>query len=377
MAEPVAKEKDEDERKDEKKVKEKDEDKTKDEKKVKEKDDGVINAVYKVNLHCKQCARDIKKPLMATQGVHNVEADMEKGEIKVKGIFDPTKIQKRLEKLSKKKVELISPKPQIKESTETEKKVVKETKEPISRTIVVKVHMHCDKCEQDLKKKLIKNKGIHNVKTDMKAQTLTVEGTIEPEKLISYLRKKVHKHAELVPSKPQKKEETKEKEKSSPKPPEKEEKKEKKEDKQEKKEETKEKEKSSPKPPEKEDKQEKKEDKKDGTEKSTESVTKVIEVKEQVNVVEVKTKESNTPYFIHYVYAPQTFSDENPNACFIILRKFIAALPSLEVHATARFALGTADIVTWVEEEANRPILDIRVYSEIHWFDFLSLLFDQ
>ncbi|KAM1048823.1 hypothetical protein ACFX1X_028229 [Malus domestica] len=347
MAEPVAKEKDEDERKDEKKVKEKDEDKTKDEKKVKEKDDGVINAVYKVNLHCKQCARDIKKPLMATQGVHNVEADMEKGEIKVKGVFDPTKIQKRLEKLSKKKVELISPKPQIKESTETEKKVVKETKEPISRTIVVKVHMHCDKCEQDLKKKLIKNKGIHNVKTDMKAQTLTVEGTIEPEKLISYLRKKVHKHAELVPSKPQKKEETKEKEKSSPKPPE------------------------------KEDKQEKKEDKKDGTEKSTESVTKVIEVKEQVNVVEVKTKESNTPYFIHYVYAPQTFSDENPNACFIILRKFIAALPSLEVHATARFALGTADFVTWVEEEANRPILDIRVYSEIHWFDFLSLLFDQ
>lgn len=56
---------------------------------------------------------------------------MEKGEIKVKGVFDPTKIQKRLEKLSKKKVELISPKPQIKESTVTEKKVVKETKEVV------------------------------------------------------------------------------------------------------------------------------------------------------------------------------------------------------------------------------------------------------
>lgn len=51
-------------------AKEKDKDETKDEKKVKEKDDGVINAVYKVNLHCKQCARDIKKPLMATQGMY-------------------------------------------------------------------------------------------------------------------------------------------------------------------------------------------------------------------------------------------------------------------------------------------------------------------
>lgn len=33
-----------------------------------EKDDGVINAVYKVNLHCDQCAREIKKPLLRTQG---------------------------------------------------------------------------------------------------------------------------------------------------------------------------------------------------------------------------------------------------------------------------------------------------------------------
>jgi hypothetical protein len=36
------------------------------EKKVAEKD--VITAVYKVNLHCQQCARDIKKPLLSTQG---------------------------------------------------------------------------------------------------------------------------------------------------------------------------------------------------------------------------------------------------------------------------------------------------------------------
>ena len=43
------------------------EDKAKDEKKAKEKD-GVITAVYKVNLHCPQCAREIKKPLISIQG---------------------------------------------------------------------------------------------------------------------------------------------------------------------------------------------------------------------------------------------------------------------------------------------------------------------
>ncbi|BFG21349.1 hypothetical protein CerSpe_076230 [Prunus speciosa] len=317
-------------------AKEKDKDKEKDEKKEKEKDGGVINAVYKVNLHCRQCGREIKKPLMATPGIHNVEVDMEKGEIKAKGVFDPVQIQKRLEKLCKKKIELVSPKIQIKETPVVEKKIVKETKEPISRTILVKVNMHCNKCEQDLKKKLIKRKGIHNVKTDMKAQTLTVEGTIEPEKLVSYLRKKVHKHAEIVPPKPEKKEETKEKEKGASKPEAKKEETKEKEKgaskPEEKKEETKEKEKGASKPAEKkeetkeekgiskpaEKQEEKKEKEKDSGEKSSEPITRVVEAREDMKVVEVKTKESNTPYFIHYVYAPQTFSDENPNACYIM-----------------------------------------------------------
>lgn len=30
---------------------------------------------------------------------------------------------------------------------------------PIIRTILVKVHMHCDKCEADLKRRLIKHRG--------------------------------------------------------------------------------------------------------------------------------------------------------------------------------------------------------------------------
>ncbi|CAB4299671.1 unnamed protein product [Prunus armeniaca] len=293
-------------------AKEKDKDKEKDEKKEKEKDGGVINAVYKVNLHCRQCGREIKKPLMATQGVHNVEVDMEKGEIKAKGVFDPVQIQKRLEKLCKKKIELVSPKIPIKETPVIDKKIVKEPKEPISRTILVKVNMHCNKCEQDLKKKLIKRKGIHNVKTDMKAQTLTVEGTIEPEKTSIVFKKKEKKEEtkekEKGASKPEeKKEETKEKEKGASKPAEK-------------KEETKEKEKGASKPAEKQEekKEKEKEKEKDSGEKSSEPITRVVETKEDMQVVEVKPKESNAPYFIHYVYAPQTFSDENPNACYIM-----------------------------------------------------------
>lgn len=105
--------------------------------------------------------------------------------------------------------------------------------------------------------------GIHNVKTDIKAQTITVEGVIESEKLITYMRKTVHKYAEIVPSK------------------------------------------------------EKKEEKKETVVKVIEKAgEKVVEFKE-VKKVEVKNN-GETPYFIHYVYAPQLFSDENPNACSIM-----------------------------------------------------------
>lgn len=57
-----------------------------------------------------------------------MEIDTEKSELKVKGAIDPVKIQKQIEKISKRKVELISPKIEAKESVTVEKKV-KETKE--------------------------------------------------------------------------------------------------------------------------------------------------------------------------------------------------------------------------------------------------------
>ncbi|KAF3615152.1 Transthyretin-like protein isoform 1, partial [Capsicum annuum] len=124
--------------------------------------------------------------------------------------------------------------------------------------------MHCKKCELDLKRKLLKHKGIHNVKTDFKTQTITVETILESEKVVTYVTNKFGKHAEIV----KKKEE---------------------------------------------------ETKKVLEEVTTEgeNIKKIVEFKE-VEKVEAKSKEGEIPYFVHYVYDPQWFSDENPNACCIM-----------------------------------------------------------
>ncbi|XP_057531511.1 heavy metal-associated isoprenylated plant protein 4 [Amaranthus tricolor] len=231
--------------------------------------EGLSAAFYKVNLHCPECAEKIKRPLLKTQGVRAVDVNFEKSEVKVVGVIDSKKIHQRIERLSKRKVELLKVEANFKHTVVVEK-VVKETKEPVVFNHTVKAHLHCDQCEADLRRKLLRHKGIYNVKSDMKAQTLAIEGTIEAEKLVKHIREKLHKHAEIVKGKEIKKEEKKIEE--------------------------------------------------------TKTVTKVEETKtatkvigiEEVKEVQEKLKASNTPYIIHYVYAPQWFSDEDPNACSIM-----------------------------------------------------------
>ncbi|KAL3516720.1 hypothetical protein ACH5RR_023622 [Cinchona calisaya] len=227
-------------------------------KEKKEKEIEVIVAVYKVNLHCPKCAHDIRRPISRIPGVHSVDAKLEKNEVTVKGAIEAKKVRERLQKWSKKKVELIS-ETKFKEA----EKGAKETKKEIIKTILIKAYMHCAECEREIRKRLLKHKGIHNVKTDVKAQTITIEGVIEAEKLLTYMRKRVHKHAEIIPPK------------------------------------------------------EKKDEKKEKEQVEVKVTEKIAEFKE-AEKVGAKTKEGDIPYFVHYVYAPQLFSDENPHACCVM-----------------------------------------------------------
>ncbi|XP_051124540.1 heavy metal-associated isoprenylated plant protein 4 isoform X1 [Andrographis paniculata] len=205
---------------------------TKEEKKLE-----VITVVYKAYLHCPKCAHDIKKPLLRIQ---------------VTGAIDAKKVQTLLQKRCK-KVEIIF---------ETKVKAEEIKKKENIKSITLKAYFHCNECEREVRRRLLVHKEIHNVKTDMKAQTITVEGVIENEKLVAYMKKKLHKYAEIKKQE-EKKTETKVEVKK------------------------------------------KKETEDDGDQK-------VVKEFEEVKKVEAK------PYFIHYVYAPQLFSDENPNSCSIL-----------------------------------------------------------
>ncbi|KAK3035862.1 hypothetical protein RJ639_032999 [Escallonia herrerae] len=83
----------------------------------------VVEVVLKVYMHCEGCARDVKNCIRKMQGVHTVEPDMEKTQVKVNGAFDPEKLVKLVTKKAGKHAEIVKPgKKDEKDEKEGEKK---------------------------------------------------------------------------------------------------------------------------------------------------------------------------------------------------------------------------------------------------------------
>ncbi|KAG6490512.1 hypothetical protein ZIOFF_051810 [Zingiber officinale] len=68
------------------------------------------------------------------------------------------------------------------------------------QTVVLKVHIHCDGCKQEVKKLLQKIEGIYTVIIDAEQQKVTVAGDVDSGTLIKKLARS-GKHAELWPHK--------------------------------------------------------------------------------------------------------------------------------------------------------------------------------
>nr|KYP52139.1 hypothetical protein KK1_026053 [Cajanus cajan] len=224
-------------------------------------------------MHCEACARKVAKALKGFQGVEEVSADSRTSRVVVKGkAADPIKVCERLQKKSGKKVELISPLPK---PPEEEKKEEQQTKEPPKEekkdepppvvTVVLKVGMHCEACAQVIQKRIRKIKGVESVETDFANDQVIVKGVIDPAKLVDHVYKRTKKQASIVKNEEKKEEEKKE--------------------------------------------EEKKEEKKEGEENKG----------EEENKTEIKRSEYwPSKNYNDYAYAPQFFSDENPNACSVM-----------------------------------------------------------
>ncbi|CAD5178838.1 unnamed protein product [Musa acuminata subsp. malaccensis] len=163
----------------------------------------------RVFMHCEGCARKVKRSLKGFEGDEGstfsfLLPTVAKGK---KATEDPTEVVERVQKKTGRKVELLTPLPPPKqEKKEEEKPKAEEEKEEVSRicllnppqviAVVIKVHMHCEACAQQIKKRILKMKvGVLSVEADLKASQVTVKGAFVAEKLVEYVYKKTGKHA--------------------------------------------------------------------------------------------------------------------------------------------------------------------------------------
>ncbi|KAK9748296.1 hypothetical protein RND81_02G048400 [Saponaria officinalis] len=281
--------------------------------------------VLKVFMHCEGCARKVRRCLKGFDGVEEVTTDCKTHKVVVKGEkADPLKVLDRLQKKTHRQVELLSPIPkppaeEAKKPEEQESPKPPEIKEePKVITVVLKVHMHCEACSLEIKRRIERMKEVEEAIPDLKNSQVTVKGVFDPPKLVEYVYKRTGRHATLVNQDP------------PPPPPE-----EKKEDdkgkdiKEEKKEPNSDEEKKKVEEP-KEEAAAKVDDQKPEPEsgaKAKDEKAAVAEdgpatAEEGAKMVELKTNE-----FQYYppryamemqAYPPQMFSDENPNACSIM-----------------------------------------------------------
>ncbi|KAJ0539917.1 putative heavy metal-associated isoprenylated plant protein/8/17/18/19 [Helianthus annuus] len=125
--------------------------------------------VLRVFMHCEGCARKVRRCLKGFEGIEDVITDCTTHKVTVKGEkADPLKVLERLQKKSHRKVELISPvptppaeepkKPEQEEATPKPEEKKDEVPPPVI-TVVLKVHMHCEACAQEIRKRILRMKG--------------------------------------------------------------------------------------------------------------------------------------------------------------------------------------------------------------------------
>ncbi|KAM1232409.1 hypothetical protein ACFX13_042968 [Malus domestica] len=297
------------------KVEEKKDEKAEEEKKEEPKPPSPF--VLFVDLHCVGCAKKIERSIMRIRGVEGVVIDMAKNEVTIKGIVEPQAVCNKIMKKTKRIAKVLSPLPAA-EGEAIPEVVASQVSGLV--TVELEVNMHCEPCAEQLKRKILKLRGVQSAVTDHSSGKVMVTGTMDGDKLVEYVYRRTKKQARIVPQpepEPEKKEEPAEEEAK----PE-----EKKEENAEKKEEEK--------PAEGEAKKEEggaeggessnKEGEKGGEENKEEEK---VEVTMSGSYVNSGMDEEHMKRMMQYYYQPlyvieripppQLFSDENPNACCI------------------------------------------------------------
>ncbi|KAK9063117.1 hypothetical protein SSX86_016987 [Deinandra increscens subsp. villosa] len=257
--------------------------------------------VLYIDLHCVGCAKKIERSLLRIPGVVGMDIDMEKNQVTIKGVVEPQAVCDKITKKTKRVAKVLSPLPAA-EGEPIPQIVTSEVPESI--TVELNVNMHCEACALQLKRKILRMKGVRTVETEVSSSKVIVTGSMDGEKLVEYVYRRTKKQAKIVPQ-PEPKPEP------APEPAEK----------------PKEEEKPEEKPAEEAKPEEKPAEEGgeggggDGKKEEEKEEKKEEEKGEKMEVMDMQRMmyyhQYPPLYVMERIPPPQLFSDENPNACSI------------------------------------------------------------
>ncbi|KAJ0248619.1 Heavy metal-associated isoprenylated plant protein 9 [Hirschfeldia incana] len=243
-----------------------------------------------VDLHCIGCAKKIQRSILKIRGVEEVVMDMNENQVTIKGVLDPQAVCNKIKKKTKRMAKVLSPVPAA--EGEPLPPVITSQVSGLT-TVELSVNMHCQACADQLKKKILKMRGVQTTVTEHTTGKVIVTGTMDEEKLVDYVYRQTKKQARIVPQpdpepeKPEAEEEKKEESGEGGEEP-----------------------------------AETGGEKEAGDEKEEDGGGEEMEAAEEMGVWEEEGMKRMMYYYqpsyvIERVPPPQLFSDENPNACCI------------------------------------------------------------
>ncbi|KZV50521.1 neurofilament medium polypeptide-like, partial [Dorcoceras hygrometricum] len=144
-----------------------------------------------VDLHCEGCAKKIQRSISKIKGVEEVVMEMAKNEVTIKGVVEGQAVCNMITQRTKRRAKVLSPLPPASEAVASQVAGL--------NTVELNVNMHCQACAEQLKKRILKMKGVRTAETELSSSKVTVTGTMDADRLVDYVYRHTKKQAKVVP----------------------------------------------------------------------------------------------------------------------------------------------------------------------------------
>ncbi|CAL5079831.1 unnamed protein product [Urochloa decumbens] len=162
---------------------------------------GEEEVVIRVSVHCEDCGRKLRRSLQRIDGVGEVSVDSNTNTVVVRGrkvVENAREAVRIVEKRTGRKAVLLSPAPEKLPPPPAKKtkkddagnKGMNELPEiDMKMVVVLRMNLHCDACCEEIKRRILRIKGVEDVVPHLKSSQMMVKGTVEPATLVGFIHK--------------------------------------------------------------------------------------------------------------------------------------------------------------------------------------------